>query len=90
MRTLVYLLLIYLVYRAIKSWLAKNISAPGPRHAPGGSIDDVMVKDPYCNVYIPKREGIELFHQGKHHYFCSSACRDKFLALDDRNEDHVK
>lgn len=43
-------------------------------------IDDVMVKDPYCEVYFPKRDGIHVRFNGQDLYFCSETCRDKFLA----------
>jgi YHS domain-containing protein len=43
-------------------------------------IDDVMIKDPFCNVYFPKRDGVRLNLDGKDLYFCSAECRDKFMA----------
>jgi YHS domain-containing protein len=47
---------------------------------PPGQIDDIMVKDPFCDVYFPKREGIHLNINGEDLYFCSTECRDKFIA----------
>ncbi|MBF0120316.1 MAG: YHS domain-containing protein [Desulfobacterales bacterium] len=43
-------------------------------------IDDVMIKDPYCEVYFPQRTGIKAIINGKEFFFCSKECRDKFLA----------
>lgn len=80
MRTLVFLLLVYLAYKAVKSWLAKNIKASNQRYTPGNVVDDEMIKDPWCDVYIPKRESVVLSHHGRQYHFCSNACRDKFLA----------
>jgi YHS domain-containing protein len=42
-------------------------------------IDDVMVQDPVCRVYFPKKDGHHLHTDGKDLYFCSRACRDKYL-----------
>lgn len=43
-------------------------------------IDDVMVKDPYCQVFFPKRDGLHVQVSGQDLFFCSADCRDKFLA----------
>jgi YHS domain-containing protein len=42
-------------------------------------IDDVMVQDPVCNVYVPRREALHVRHRGKDIYFCGEACRDAFF-----------
>jgi len=82
MRLLIFLGLIYLCYQAVKSWLLKNSKGrktTGGRAA--GEIDDVMIKDPVCEVYFPQRNGIHLKADGRDLYFCSTECRDKFVAL---------
>jgi YHS domain-containing protein len=38
-----------------------------------------MVKDEYCNTYLPKEESIKKMHQGKEYYFCSEECMKNFL-----------
>ncbi len=81
MRYLIILGLIYFAYRTIKSWMLQA----GPlktkvSRKPAGEIDDVMVKDPYCEIYFPKRNGVHLKIDGKDLYFCSTECRDKFIA----------
>jgi len=43
-------------------------------------IDDLMVKDPHCKTYIPKRDSVRVRHQGETLYFCSNECRDAYLA----------
>ena len=73
---------IYVLYRAFKNWMVKNspeISRPGSGKETG-AIDDVMVKDPFCEVYFPKREGVSARVNGEEIHFCSARCRDKFLA----------
>jgi uncharacterized protein len=78
---LILILIGYLCYRAVKNWMAKS---PAFRQAmssgSAGEIDDIMVKDPSCGVYFPKRDGVHLRHKGEDLYFCSEACRDKFVS----------
>ncbi len=74
-------LLFYVAYKVIRTVMDRN--APNPRSVfrkGVGEIDDVMIKDPYCQVYFPKREGVHLRENGKDLYFCSPDCRDKFLS----------
>jgi len=80
MRLLILAGLIYLAYKAAKSWMgigsysAKAESGPVSRE-----IDDIMVKDPFCEVYFPKRDAVRLMFRGQEQFFCSSECRDRFL-----------
>ena len=81
MKLILLIIIAYLVYRGAKSWVMRNLQAPGPgqngsRHP---SIDDVMVKDPVCGIYFPQREGVALKRGGQTFLFCSAACRDRFL-----------
>lgn len=81
MRLLIFIAIIYILYRLLKSWLSKHLPPSGPP-ASGpttGEIDDIMVKDPYCEVYFPKRKALHVKLAGEDLYFCSPACRDKFL-----------
>lgn len=89
MRLLIILGIGYLCYRGLRSWIIKN-QTPGqvPAGKSVGEIDDVMIKDPYCKVYFPKRSGVQLNADGKKLYFCSIACRDRFL--ENRNTDQTE
>ena len=81
-RFLIIGVVIYVFYRAFKNWMLKNtpeIRRPGSGKAMG-AIDDVMVKDPFCEVYFPKREGVTARVNGEELHFCSARCRDKYLA----------
>ena len=79
----------YVFYRALKSWMfpaqdsAKTVSGRAP-----GQIDDVMVKDPFCEAYFPKRNAVHLNIDGQDLYFCSAACKDKYITA--RSEDEKK
>ena len=80
MRFLILCLLIYLGYRAVKSLTLPRDSSSGPEvHEDLTRIDDVMVKDPFCQTYFPKRNGIKAVIDGETYYFCSTECRDKYL-----------
>lgn len=87
MRFLIILGLIYVGYRAVKSFvLPGGPSKTKVSSKSAGEIDDVMVKDPYCEVYFPKRNGVHLNIDGKDLYFCSTECRDKFIAANSKND----
>ena len=67
----------YTLYRSLKSWTAlKRQEKMGGRGQ--SRIDDVMVKDPICQVYLPQKEGIRWSHDGSDYFFCSQACLEKF------------
>jgi len=77
----------YVCYRAFKSWMQPI--AQGARPEAGrsaGQVDDVMIKDPYCEAYFPKRNAVHLNVKGKDLHFCSVECKDKFLATLSENE----
>lgn len=86
MRLLILAVLVYLAWRAVKSWMASNALG---RRAEGdlqtGQTDDLMEKDPFCGVYFPKREGVHLQRDGKDLYFCSEQCRDRYLEAEGKD-----
>lgn len=72
--------IIYGFYRIRKYW--QKLSASINEQVSGntaGQIDDIMVKDPHCEVYFPKRNGIRTKIDGKEVYFCSTECRDNYM-----------
>ena len=80
MRLLILLGVIYLCYRALKSWMLQGRSSQKTVFGnTAGEIDDVMIKDPFCEIYFPKKDGVHLRIDGKDLYFCSKECRDKFV-----------
>jgi len=82
MRLLIIIGVAYLAYRALKSWMLQN--AATEKTVTGettGEIDDVMIKDPFCQVYFPKRNGVHLKADGEDLYFCSKECRDRFIEM---------
>lgn len=79
MRFVLLIIVVYLAYRVVKSWIDRTLPASGPANTNLPPIDDVMVKDPVCGVYFPRREAVELHRDGKTHRFCSPVCRDRFV-----------
>ena len=77
------ILIIGIIYAFIKiRKVLKRLSESKKQNFPGTAnarIDDIMIKDPFCEVYFPKREGHHLKYDGKDLYFCSSTCREKFV-----------
>jgi len=70
----------YVIYRALKSWMFPAV--PSSKSVAGktvGEVDDVMIKDPFCEAYFPRRNAVHLNLNGKDLYFCSAACKDKYL-----------
>ena len=72
----------YVAYRSLKSWMFPAVSSSrSVSDKTTTEIDDVMVKDPFCEAYFPKRNGVHLKFGGKDLYFCSIQCKDKYLAV---------
>ena len=44
----------------------------------GVEVDDIMVKDPACGLYLPQSDAIKAKVKGEVHYFCSEECIEKF------------
>lgn len=80
-RLLVIAGLAYFFYRKIKSWTLENMNPPRQSfNKPDESVNDIMIQDPYCKTYFPQREAIQLDLDGKHLCFCSTQCREKYIA----------
>ena len=76
-------ILVYILYRLLVGPGKKpddSISSGGKGKHGNVPIDDVLVKDPVCNTYIPQRQAVVLLHDRKTYHFCSEACRKTFLA----------
>lgn len=80
-KLLIWAVIAYLLYRAVKNILGPGSPMAGRRtfQKPPERIDDLMVRDPYCEVYFPRKEGHHLRSGEEDLYFCSPECRDKYL-----------
>ncbi len=71
----------YLLYRSLRSWMFPDMTKKKTVFGKqAGQIDDVMIKDPYCEAYFPKRNAVHLNFNDSDFYFCSKECRDKYIA----------
>jgi YHS domain-containing protein len=71
----------YLLYRSMRSWMFPHgTSLKSGSGKPANEIDDVMIKDPYCQAYFPRRDAVHLSFRGNDLYFCSEGCREKYVA----------
>ena len=78
----------YVFYRALKSWMFPDPNAPKTvADKRIGKIDDVMIKDPFCEAYFPRRNAVHLNYGGKDLYFCSAACKDKYVTAQSEDEE---
>ncbi|MGD9972315.1 MAG: hypothetical protein AB7S77_04575 [Desulfatirhabdiaceae bacterium] len=70
----------YFGFRLIKSAIIRHFQGlQQSANTPAGDIGDVMIADPVCGVYFPKRSGVPLIENGKTLYFCSTECRDNYF-----------
>lgn len=80
-KIIVFIAVGYIGFRFLKSWIVKHITiSQAGTNQPPREIDDVMVQDPFCQVYFPKRSGVHLRHHGKDLYFCSPECRQRYIS----------
>lgn len=85
MRAVLLLLLVIVVYQAVKVIVRSALSAyrsdeqRSPR-IPG----EEMVRDPQCSTYVVKGRALARRVEGRTVYFCSAACADAY----ERNRRH--
>jgi YHS domain-containing protein len=75
-RLLIWLLLIYIGYRTIKTLLAPKDKRAGV--ATGRDAAEVTHRDPVCGVYVSEGDAVVGRLDGQRHYFCSMNCLEKF------------
>jgi uncharacterized protein len=80
LKLIIWGVLLVLIYRAAKTWLGGSAGRQDhvDGHAPN-QVDDVMIKDPVCGAYFPRRNAVTLHQGGRAIQFCSTECRDRFL-----------
>ena len=79
-RLIVIIVVVYFAYRGFRSWIRQQFGAERTVSTESRpEIDDEMVQDPYCQTYVPKRDGIQARVGGQVLYFCSETCRDRYI-----------
>jgi len=79
-KTLAIIAFFILVYYVAKSFFSprKPTTDKPVMGADGKAVNDVMVQDPSCGVYLPRRDAIKARIKGETHYFCSDTCIQRF------------
>lgn len=65
--------------------LARAFAAGGPRRQAGKNgatprFEGAMVRDRVCETFIPRSRALSVRADDGEHFFCSEACRDRYLA----------
>jgi len=63
-------------------WLLRR-RRPAPRAASTANSEEQqgrMVRDRVCNKFLPRSSALVLQVGSEEHFFCSEACRERFLA----------
>jgi len=77
-RLIFYAVVAYAIYKFVMFVLAPRGRMQTRTRAGGPS--GVMVKDEVCNTYLPREDALLETVEGENHYFCSQACRGRFLS----------
>lgn len=71
--------LIFLVYVLLKSSGVLPSGSTDEEEDGAGAGEADLVQDPQCKAYFLKQRGVKARVGGKTVYFCSEACRDKYI-----------
>jgi len=78
-RLVVAVIIVYLIYRLAKTFfLPSGRTSESFPKSPASIEGEDMVKDPYCNTYIPLSEAYKASVNGETLYFCSRECFEKY------------
>jgi uncharacterized protein len=74
-RLLLGLVVGYLIYRLGKKTMqAYREARYGAPQEPQGKETEVLVQDPICGTFIPRREALKVQKDGQDYFFCSEGC----------------
>jgi len=76
-KVILYAFLAYTIFLIFRFFRALNKASKPQRTSK--RVSGTMVKDEFCDTYLPKEDAIREVYKGKEYYFCSSECRQKFL-----------
>jgi len=73
----------YIGYIIIKQ-VARSLGLwpQAPRTVEKDQEPDVLVQDPVCKTFIPRREALRTEKDGTTYFFCSEGCLKRFLSSD--------
>jgi YHS domain-containing protein len=78
MRLIIYIILIFLLYRIARVLLFPKKTPIQQKNEPTLHGDETVL-DPICQSYFPKDEALSVRNGNELTYFCSEECREKFI-----------
>ena len=73
----------YLGYVVVKKVaVSLGLWPQAPRPLDKNREPDVLVQDPVCKTFIPRREALKAEKNGATYFFCSEGCLKRFLSSD--------
>lgn len=83
-RVIFYSILAFLLVRALsRFWNGVIAGVNGPQPPRGSHVPQrgvQMARDPICGTFVVPQRSIVLAQGGETLYFCSTTCRDRYLA----------
>ena len=64
------------IKKVARSW---GLGGPPPRRPMERKEPDVLVQDPVCQTFIPRKEALKAEKDGKVYFFCSEGCLKRFM-----------
>jgi YHS domain-containing protein len=82
-RILLYFGIGYLAYAIIKQVATSlGLWPQAPKPLGKNQEPDVLVQDPVCKTFIPRREALRAEKDGVTYFFCSEGCLKRFQSSD--------
>lgn len=85
LKIVVLAVLFYILYRLLFGPKKIKTASESTLSEEPESNQDVLVEDPVCHTYIPKKQALRAVKDGETYYFCSEKCCQTFL--EDKGED---
>lgn len=78
LRLLIGAVVIYLLYRLIRTGRPKVGGKPSPANIRDTAAGEELVEDPECHAYVPVSQALRREINGEYVYFCSQKCLDRY------------
>ena len=82
LRLVILMFLFYILYRLLFKGkkVLKGKSSDSKSESSNLPTQDVLVEDPFCHTFVPKRNAIKLKQETETLYFCSEKCYETYLS----------
>jgi len=80
LRLLILIVLLYILFRLLTGGKKRRVKSADKKGRAGQlGAHDVLVEDPVCHTYVPKKQAVVAQQGDTTYFFCSEKCRDTFL-----------